>query len=462
MRAAVVGAGPAGFFAAGALLRAPAPLFQVDLVERLPTPFGLVRGGVAPDHPSIKAVARVFERTAALPRFRFLGHVEVGRDLLVEELRRGYDAVVFAHGADGPRPLGIEGEALPGCHAAGAFVGWYNGHPDHAALRPNLRIRRAVVVGQGNVALDVARVLARPAAQLTATDLAAGALELLRQSTIDEVVVVGRRGPAQAAFSPAALRELTELEGVDLLVDAAELVLDADSATHLAAAPTASAAHNVALLREIAGRPTRGAPRRLRLCFLRSPRALVAGDDGRVAALRLVRNRLEAGPDGTLRARPTEEHEALEAGLVVTAAGFTLRPVPGLPSDAQRGTVAHERGQVLASAGGAPWPGCYVAGWAADGPRGLIGDQKRAAEYLAARIAADAVRGALAPREVAGASDPVLGLLRDRGVRPVSFADWRRLDRLERERGQLRGAPRDKLVDVEAMLAAMDASAVPG
>lgn len=454
-RVAIVGAGPAGFFAAAALLRSRTPAVQVDLIERLPTPFGLVRGGVAPDHPSIKAMTRVFERTAAHPGLRFFGHVEVGRDVSVDELRLSYDALLFAHGADGARPLGIPGEALPGCHAAGAFVGWYNGHPDHAALRPELGVTRAVVVGQGNVALDVARVLARPAAQLEGTDLAADALAALRASTIEEVVVLGRRGPAQAAFSPAALRELSELEGVELVIDPAELALDAVSAAQVAAAPKGSAAHNLALLRELAGRPPRGAARTLRLGFLRSPEALLPGPAGRVAALRLGRNRLEAGVDGALRARPSGEREGLEAGLVVIAAGFTLRPMPGLPVDPARGTVANEGGRVLASPGGDVWPGCYVAGWAAEGPRGLIGDQKRAAEHLAARLLEDAAQGALAAREAPTDPDALPRLLRARAVRSVSFADWQRLDQLERAHGQARGAPRVKLTRIDEMLAAL-------
>lgn len=456
LRVAIIGAGPAGFFAAAALLRARTPPVEVDLFERLPTPFGLVRGGVAPDHPSIKAMTRVFERTAAQPGLRFFGHVEVGRDLSVDELRASYEAVIFAHGADGARPLGIPGEGLSGCHAAGAIVGWYNGHPDHAALRPELGVARAVVVGQGNVALDVARVLARPAAQLAATDIADHALEALRASTIEEVVVLGRRGPAQAAFAPAALRELGELEGVDVVVDPADLALDAVSAAQVAAAPSGSAAHNLALLRELAGRPRQRGARRLRFSFLRSPEALLSGLGDRVAALRLVRNRLEVGADGALRARPSDAREPLEAGLVVIAAGFTLRPLPGLPVDPARGTIANVEGRIVSSPGGSPWPGCYVAGWAAEGPRGLIGDQKRAAEQLAARLLDDAAQGALPVRAAPADPDALPRLLRERGVRSVSFADWQRLDQLERARGQARGAPRVKFTEVDEMLAALE------
>ncbi|HUZ82675.1 MAG TPA: FAD-dependent oxidoreductase, partial [Gaiellaceae bacterium] len=346
IRIAVIGSGPAGFYAAGHLLKDRAAGhragghsidFEVDMIERLPTPWGLVRSGVAPDHPKIKSVTRVYEKTAAHPRFRFFGNVTFGEHVSREELLAHYHAIVYATGSPADRPLGIPGEELPGSHAATEFVGWYNGHPDHTDLEVDLlAAERAVVIGNGNVALDVARMLVLAPAELAPTDTADHALEVLARSRVREVVVVGRRGPAQAAFTNPELLELGELADADVIVDPAELdrALDIPGrvGTEIKAVIEAeieadiTARRNVEILRGYAERPPGGRPKRIVLRFLLSPAALVPGEDGRLGAVELVRNELV--PDQTdpahprLRAEPTGEHETIPAGLVFRAIGY--------------------------------------------------------------------------------------------------------------------------------------------
>ncbi len=291
LRVAVVGSGPAGFYAASALLASDLPV-EVDLIERLPTPWGLVRQGVAPDHPNIKAVSRAFEKTAAQPGFRFFGNVEVGRDVTHEELRGLYDAVVYSVGAQTDRRLGIPGEDLPGSWAATEFVAWYNGHPDFQELEFDLSHERAVVIGNGNVALDVARMLALTPEELAPTDTTDEAIAAINAAGVREILVVGRRGPVQAAWTPVEVGELGELAGADIVVDPADLELDPASAAELEAAPP-TVKRNVDHLRDYAARTPEGKPRRIRLRFLASPVAIHG--DGKVEAIELVRNELVDG-----------------------------------------------------------------------------------------------------------------------------------------------------------------------
>src|SRR6266568_6563340 len=310
LRVAVVGSGPAGFFAADALLSADVPV-EVDLFERLPTPWGLVRLGVAPDHPELKTASRIFEKTAAKDGFRFFGNVEVGADVAHADLLRLYDAVVYAVGAQTDRRLGIPGEDLPGSWAATEFVAWYNGHPDYQQIEFDLDVERAVVIGNGNVALDVARMLALTPEELAPTDTTDPAMEAIGESSIREIVVVGRRGPAQASWTTQELKEMGELAGADVVVHPAELELDPVSEASLE--HETNARRNLDVLREFAGREPTGKPVTLRFRFLLSPVALHG--DGKVEAIGLVRNRLEE-QDGRLAAVPTGERETLECGLV--------------------------------------------------------------------------------------------------------------------------------------------------
>ena len=396
IRVAVVGSGPAGFYAAGHLLKESD--VEVDMLERLPTPHGLVRSGVAPDHPKIKTVTRIYEKTAAHARFRFFGNVELGRDVSVEELREHYHAVVYAVGAAADRPLGIPGEELPGSWAATDFVGWYNGHPDYCDLEFDLGCERAVVIGNGNVALDVARMLTLDHAELALTDIADHALDALRESAVREVIVLGRRGPAQAAFTNPELLELGEMKGVDVIVDDAELqralaVADANMD------PTSE--RNVKVLREYAQRAPRGAPRRIVLRFLLSPLEFLGDAEGGVAGVRATRNELLAGADGALRAQATAEQETIDAGLILRAVGYRGRPLPGVPFDEHRGVIFNDGGRVHEPAGGAH-PGEYAVGWIKRGPTGVIGTNKKDAQEtvdaILADLASDALRTPCKPR----------------------------------------------------------------
>ena len=439
-RVAIVGAGPAGAFAAAAVLRQVGDA-EIDLFERLPTPWGLLRGGVAPDHQEIKRLQDTFDRQTLRRGCRFLGNVEVGRDVTHEELTRHYTAVVYATGAQTDKSLGIPGEDLPGSWAATEFVAWYNGHPDYRDLTFDLSCERAVVIGNGNVAADVTRLLTRSPDELARTDLADHALEALRESKVEEVVVLGRRGPAQAAFTSAELRELGHMDGVDLRVDAFEL--DPLSSQWLAEEGTFTARKNVELLREFAARPPRiDATRRIDLRFLTSP-AEIAGD-GRVEAVTLRRNEIVRDDRGALRARATDAPaETIECGLVLRSVGYQAVPLPGVPFDERAFVLPNERGRVNDT------PGVYTVGWIKRGPTGILGTNKRDAEETIACLAED-LRGGLLPEP----GEPIDALLAERGLNVVSVEGWRAIDGQELEAGRGAQRPRVKLSSREELLAA--------
>ncbi len=454
LRVAIVGAGPSGFYTAAALLATPDLTVSIDLFDRLPAPFGLVRYGVAPDHPKIKAVSRVFEKLALDPRVRFLGNVDLGRDIRHTDLRRHYDQVVYAVGGQSDRQLGIPGEELPGSYSSTEFVAWYSSHPDFIDLDPSFACAGAAVVGIGNVAMDVARVLARDPDELATTDIADAALAALRESAIRDVYVLARRGPVQAKCSPPELKELGEMAGVDLIVEPADLRLDPVSAAELG--EDRQAQKNLELLAAYAERGATGAPRRIHLKFLVSPVEAVAGDDGRVGALRIERNRLDPDGRGGTRAVGTGEVETLPVGMVVRAVGYKSLPLPDLPFDDRRCIIPNDRGRILDPETGASLPASYVVGWIKRGPTGLIGSNKPDGVETAAAMVEDLP--ALAPAAAAEATpEAVDRLLAGRGVRVVTFADWQRLDRLETERGEPHGRPRVKFCRVDEMLAALDA-----
>jgi ferredoxin--NADP+ reductase len=450
LRVAVVGSGPAGFYAAAALLGADPPA-EVDMIDRLPTPWGLVRLGVAPDHPNIKAVSRVFEKIAAKPGFRFFGNVEVGRDVQADELAARYDAVVYAVGAQTDRRMGIPGEDLPGSWPATAFVAWYNAHPDFHGLPFDLSCERAVVIGNGNVAVDVARMLALTADELGATDTADAAIESIAGSGLKEIVVLGRRGPAQAAFTTPELIELGELAGADILVDPAELELDAASEAALAD-DSAIARRNMEVLREYAARKPVRHPRAIRLRFCVSPVAIL-GDES-VEAVEVVRNELVAGEDGSVRAVPTEERELIPCGLVLRSVGYAGVELPGLPFDASRATIANRDGRVH-DAEGTVVPGAYCAGWIKRGPSGVIGTNKKDATETVELVLADAQAGLLPARDADAA--PLEELLAERGIPFVAYAGWEAIDAHERGLGESQGRPRVKLCTWDELLAAASA-----
>ena len=448
LRVAVVGSGPAGFYAAAALLDAETPI-EVDLIERLPTPWGLVRLGVAPDHPKLKTVSRAFERTAQKPGFRFFGNVEVGRDLSHADLTRLYDAVIYAFGAQSDRRLGIPGEDLPGSWSATELVAWYNGHPDFQELEFDLNVERAVVIGNGNVALDVARMLALTPEELAPTDTTDPAIEAIGSSTIREIVVVGRRGPAQASWTTQELKELGELAGADVFVDPAELELDPASEASLE--HDTNSKRNLEVLREFASREPTGKPVALRLRFLASPVAL-HGED-RVESIELVHNRLE-DQDGRLVAVPTGDHETLECGLVFRSVGYRGVGLSELPFDERRGTIRNELGRVV-DAGGNHVARSYCAGWIKRGPTGIIGTNKKDAAETVAQLLEDIDAGRIAHQEGV-TPEAAEALIAERDVRAVMYPGWTSIDELERAAGEKLGRPRVKIRSWDELLEAAE------
>jgi len=458
LRVAIVGSGPAGFYAAEALQKSAAGI-SIDLFDRLPTPFGLVRGGVAPDHPKIKSVTRVFDRIAAQPGFRFLGNVEIGRDLSTDELQQHYDAVVYAVGANTDRHLGIPGEELAGSHAATEFVAWYNGHPDYVARTFDLTQRSAVVIGIGNVTMDLVRIMASHPDHLATTDLSLPALEALRTADLREIHIIARRGPVQAACTTPELRELGELADVDLIVDPRDLDLDPVSAARLERDADRTALNNLALLREWAARGLSGARRRIIFHFCTSPVELIGR--GHVEAVRVVRNVMVRDGRGGIRAEATNEESTIPAGLVFRSVGYIGTPLAGLPFDPSRGVIPNVTGRVVEGVDSATHVrGTYVSGWIKRGPQGVIGTNKSCAAETIDHLLADAVSGRLAP--AGHRAEDLDALLTERGIDVTSWADWQAIDRAEIERGRPAGRPREKFTDRAAMLAVVQASRETG
>ena len=449
-RVAIVGAGPAGAFAAAAVHRSAGDV-EIDFLERLPTPWGLLRGGVAPDHQEIKRLEDTFDRQTLRRGCRFLGNVEVGTDVSHSDLMRHYTAVVYATGAQTDKSLGIPGEELPGSWAATEFVAWYNGHPDYRGLEFDLSARRAVVIGNGNVAADVTRMLTLSPAELERTDVADHALEALRESSIEEVIVLGRRGPAQAAFTSAELREVGHLDGVDMRVGRDGAELDPVSRDWLDEEGTFTARKNTELLREFAARPARpDAQRSIELRFLCSP--VEIRGSGRVEAVDVRRNELVRSDDGALRARPVgDDVETIECGLVLRSVGYRAVPLPDVPFDERSYVLPNERGRVL-SPDGELLPGVYAVGWIKRGPTGILGTNKRDAEETIGCLVEDLRAGALAPPPNP-AREQIDELLAERRPDLVTTDGWRAIDAHELERGHSEHRPRVKLASREELLA---------
>ncbi len=442
-RIAVIGSGPSGFYAAGHLLKALGDDVLVDMFDRLPTPHGLVRSGVAPDHPKIKSVTRVYDKTAALPGFRFFGNVTFGVDVSREELRSRYHAIVYAVGTPAGRKLGIPGEDLPGSWVATDFVGWYNGHPDHRHHDVDFAGRRAVVIGNGNVAIDVARMLMLSAGELHDTDTAGHAVAELSRSSIREVVVVGRRGPAEAAFTNPELIELTQMDDVDLLIEP-EGCADATETPE-----ETGPRRNVELLRKIAATPLQGRPKRIVLRFLASP-VEVHGEE-HVSAVTLCDNELVTGEDGRTRAvAAADRTEKLDASVVLAAIGYVGTPLPDVPFDVRAGVIPNEGGRVAGDDG--VLAGEYAVGWVKRGPSGVIGTNKKDAQETVDALLEDLAAGRLLTPE-AVTVDMLHEFVRGRQGRHVSYAGWQAIDEHERSTGEKAGRPREKVVDLEEMLA---------
>jgi ferredoxin--NADP+ reductase len=439
LKVAIIGSGPAGFYTADALLKSDDPQVEVDMIDRLPTPWGLVRLGVAPDHENIKAVSRAFEKTAARPGFRFFGNVEAGSTVSHEELLRLYDAVVYTVGAQTDRRLGIPGEDLPGSWPATAFVAWYNGHPDFQGLRFDLDTERVVVIGNGNVAIDCARMLALTQEELASTDTVDAAAEAIVSSPVREILMLGRRGPVQAAFTPPELKELGELAGAEPVVDRDDLRLDPASEQELEA-DRERARRNFDHLQEYAGREPEGKPRRIVLRFLVSPVAILGEE--RVEAIEVVRNEL-VQEDGRIVARPTGETETIPCGLVLRSVGYKGVALPGVPFDERSGTIPNEGGRVAGA------ERTYAAGWIKRGPSGVIGTNKKDATETVALLLEDARAGALTRPDPSGSLDQ---LLDEKGAAYVEYEGWQAIDAAERAAGEPLSRPRVKLTAWEALL----------
>jgi ferredoxin--NADP+ reductase len=448
LRVAIVGAGPSGFYAAGQLLAVPEPQFAVDLYDRLPTPYGLVRSGVAPDHPKIKSVTRAYDKTCRHERFRFFGHVELGTDISRQDLLERYHVVCYTIGTSTDRRLGIPGEDLRGSHAATEFVAWYNGHPDHSCLEIDLQARQAVVVGAGNVALDVARMLALAPSELAGTDTADHAIEVLGSSGIEEITVLARRGPLQAAFTNPELLEMGELERADLEIVGAEL--DERSAIALQEADK-TRRRNVEIIQEYASRPKSGKPITVRFRFLASPVEILGDERGHVRAVRIEKNAIVAREDGSLGARGTGEFEEIPAQLVFRSIGYTGVPIADIPFDERRGLIRNEAGRVT-DATGAHQIGEYVSGWIKRGPSGVIGTNKKDAQDTVEKILEDAAAGRL-NQPVA---DDIEELVAARAEHVVTWEGWQAIDAIETAAGQASDPvrPRVKLTEWEALRAA--------
>ena len=444
LRIAIVGSGPSGFYAAEGLFKSGRDML-IDMYERLPAPFGLVRHGVAPDHQKLKEPIRVYEGIARNPGFRLLGNVTIGGDVGVEELRAAYHAVLFSCGAESDRRLGIPGEDLPGSHTATEFVGWYNGHPDYRDRQFDLSQEVAVIIGQGNVAIDVCRILAKTVDELKHTDIAEHALECLAASRIREIHLIGRRGPAQAKFTTKEFRELGELADCDPVVEAADLALNAESLAELEGRGGSVAKKNLEVLKGFESRPGRGTRRRVFLRFLLSP--LELRGDGRLEQVVLERNRLEGSPFQQT-ARGTGERVTVACGLLFRSIGYKGLAIPGVPFDARQGIFPTREGRILDESG-APLPGLYASGWIKRGPTGIIGTNRADSLATVNSMLADADSLDAGPKPGA---DGLPSLQAGRGPRVVSYADWLTIDRAELERGAPKGKPREKFTRVAEML----------
>ncbi len=457
LRIAVVGAGPAAFYAADYLLKQPDLHVEIDMFDRLPTPFGLVRGGVAPDHQNIKNVTRVYHKIASRPGFRFFGNVCFGPDMTRADLQRHYHQIFYATGAQTDRSLGIPGEDLHGSHSATEFVAWYNGHPDYRHLEFDLSAKSVAVIGVGNVAIDVARILCRTPAELSTTDIADHALERLRESQVREVHVLGRRGPLQAAFTPPEVKELGTLEGADAIVRPEEAALDPLSEEALASAGRGTR-RNVEIVQGFAERSPSGKPKGLHIRFLVSPTEIIGDEAGRVSAIRVVHNELHRSENGRLRPRATDRFETIPAGLIFRSVGYQGVPLVDVPFDEAWNVIPNEQGRVVDPATRKHVTGEYAGGWIKRGPSGVIGTNKADSVETATCMLEDVRNGILLCPEAPSAEEAER-MIRTRCRNYFSYEDWVRLDELETARGKESGRPRVKFTSVDAMREALEGAA---
>ena len=447
---AVIGSGPAGFYAAGELFRQQSGSIKVDIFDRLPTPFGLVRGGVAPDHQKIKSVTKIYSRIAENENFRFFGNVEFGSDIFRSDLLEFYDAIIYAVGSPSDRPLGISGEELPGSHSATEFVAWYNGHPDFREHKFKLSVKDVFVIGMGNVALDVARVLAKTPNELSKTDIADYALEALFESQIEDIWLVGRRGPLQAAFTPVEAREFLEMESADVILEGGSLKLDAESQLILENDASKDTKKNIEILKQISEKQSSKKKKRVHFLFLASPLEIKGKEC--VEKIRMVRNELFKRDDGSLRSQATEDIIEKDAGLIFRSIGYHGNPLADVPFDHNSGTIPNECGQIIDDERDKSLRTReYVAGWIKRGPTGVIGTNKQDAVETVHRMLETFLQEKIERRQKTD-SPGIDSLLKERNVEYVSFEDWQILDKYETDVGQSQERPRVKVTSIEKMM----------
>ncbi len=444
LRVAIIGSGPSGFYAAEELLNKQVKV-KVDMFERLPAPFGLVRYGVAPDHPKIKNVIKVYEKTSANPAFSFFGNVLIGRDISLKELQSFYDAVLFTCGAQTDRKLGIPGEDLSGSYTATEFVAWYNGHPDYRNQQFDLNHEVAVIIGQGNVAMDVGRILCKTVEELKTTDMAQHALDLLAKSKIRKVYLIGRRGPAQAAFTPAEIKEFGELHDCDPVIDPVDLNLNPESKTELDDPNNAPKKKNFEIMQEYAARLAGNKSRKFIIQFFKGPKEIKG--NGRVEKVVLEKNKL-SGPAGKQEANPTGQLEEIACGIFFRSVGYRGVPIAGVPFDDKKGIFPNINGRITQD--GKPVTGLYASGWIKRGPSGVIGTNKPDSVATVESILAD--MSSLTPCTTPD-TQAVLKFLKSKNIKVVDFEAWKKIDAAEMERGKALGKPREKFVKVDEMLA---------
>ena len=454
IRVAVIGSGPAGFYACEHLFKKEDYNFSIDMFDKLPTPHGLVRSGVAPDHQKIKSVTRVYDKIASNEKFRFYGLVEYGKHITFDDLKKHYHIIIFATGAQTDRKMNIPGENLKGSHTATEFVAWYNGHPDYRDYKFDLSQERVAIVGVGNVAVDVARILCRTEEELMQTDIADYAMEALKKSKVREVFLLGRRGPAQAAFTNPEVRELGNLDDAHAITQVEEVELDEFTRELLEKKEDRSLVKKIEILNAYSEDIEFVKSKKLHIRFLVSPVEIIGDEEGRVKAIKLVKNELYRTDDGRLRPRATDNFEELEVGLVFRSIGYHGVPLPEIPFHEKWGVIHNEKGRVLDPVSGEHVNGLYATGWIKRGPSGVIGTNKQDSGETVECIMEDIISDKLLSPENPDA-DSILKLICERQPDYFSYEDWLRLNELEVSRGQQQGRPRIKYTSIEEMLDAI-------
>ena len=451
LRVAIIGSGPAGFYTVSNFLKHTDVHAEMDMFDRLPTPFGLVRAGVAPDHQKYKTVTRAYAKSAEQDNYRFYGNVEYGKDLSLDDLKQHYHQIIFCSGAPSDRNLNVPGEDLSGSHSATDFVAWYNGHPDYVDYEFNLDAESVAIVGVGNVAVDVARILLKTDKELKSTDIADHALAALRNSKVKKVYLLGRRGPAQAAYTPPEIKEMGELEDADVMVLEQEAELDPASRSEMEANGDKNVAKNVAVIEEFASREATGKSKQLMIRFLVSPTELVGDENGKVQAIKIVKNEAYAAEDGSVKARATDEEELIPVGLVFRSVGYRGTALPEIPFNESWGTIANDQGRIIDD-GNQPITGLYTAGWIKRGPTGVIGTNKTCAQETVNMMVEDLKVGKVL-EPTSPSIEAAKSLIDSRVSDVISYQDWTKIDGVETSKGEASGRPRVKFTKVVEMLA---------